>query len=113
MSQHFAEAIVFKESTGERPRDLIFAFSTDGISRDPDDITLKNLKIETLQYVKNSLAYRIYKQGKLKTAVDILQSFYKNDDTVTIKSKENSIIKRVALKIRLLGNFEELISKNE
>ena len=99
-------------STGERPRDLIFVFSTHGISRDPEDIKLKNLKLETLQYVNNPVAYRIYKQGKPETAVGILQSVNENDDTVMIKSKENSMIKRPVLKIRPLENFKGGRSKN-
>uniref|UniRef100_A0A0N5BC97 Integrase catalytic domain-containing protein n=1 Tax=Strongyloides papillosus TaxID=174720 RepID=A0A0N5BC97_STREA len=99
-------------STGERPRDLIFAFSTHGISRDPEDIKLKNLKLETLQYVNNPVAYRIYKQGKPETAVGILQSVNENDDTVMIKSKENSMIKRPVLKIRPLEIFKGGRSKN-
>uniref|UniRef100_A0A0N5C5V0 Integrase catalytic domain-containing protein n=1 Tax=Strongyloides papillosus TaxID=174720 RepID=A0A0N5C5V0_STREA len=84
-------------STGERPRDLIFAFST---------------HLETLQYVNNPVAYRIYKQGKPETAVGILQSVNENDDTVMIKSKENSMIKRPVLKIRPLENFKGGRSKN-
>uniref|UniRef100_A0A0N5BJI2 Integrase catalytic domain-containing protein n=1 Tax=Strongyloides papillosus TaxID=174720 RepID=A0A0N5BJI2_STREA len=98
--------------TDERPRDLIFAFSTHGISRDSEDIKLKNLKLETLQYVNNPVAYRIYKQGKPETAVGILQSVNENDDTVMIKSKEYSMIKRPVLKIRPLENFKGGRSKN-
>uniref|UniRef100_A0A0K0FTB0 Uncharacterized protein n=1 Tax=Strongyloides venezuelensis TaxID=75913 RepID=A0A0K0FTB0_STRVS len=83
-------------STDERARDLIFAFSTHSTSRDSEDVNLNNLKIETLQYVNNPVAYRIYRQGKPETAVDILQSVNKNDDTVMIMLKKNSMIKRAS-----------------
>uniref|UniRef100_A0A0K0FJ62 Uncharacterized protein n=1 Tax=Strongyloides venezuelensis TaxID=75913 RepID=A0A0K0FJ62_STRVS len=113
MSQHFAKRIVFKEGTDERPIDLIFAFSIHDILRDSEDVKMKNSKIEILQYINNSVSYRTYKQGKLETAVGSLQSVNKNDNTVMIKSKKNSMIKRLVLEIRSLKNFEVERSKNE
>uniref|UniRef100_A0A0K0FQ31 RT_RNaseH domain-containing protein n=1 Tax=Strongyloides venezuelensis TaxID=75913 RepID=A0A0K0FQ31_STRVS len=82
-----------------------------------------NIVITALHAIQNQLDclintnrvnnFKIYKQGKPETAVGILQSVNKNNDTVMIKSKENSMIKRSVLKIRPLENFEEGRSKNE
>uniref|UniRef100_A0A0K0FIL3 Integrase catalytic domain-containing protein n=1 Tax=Strongyloides venezuelensis TaxID=75913 RepID=A0A0K0FIL3_STRVS len=88
--------------TGERPRDLIFVFSIHSTSRDSEDMTLKNLKIETLQYINDPAAYKIYKQGKPETAISILQSVNENDGTVKIKSKKSLMIKKPVLKIKPL-----------
>uniref|UniRef100_A0AAF5I4F9 Uncharacterized protein n=1 Tax=Strongyloides stercoralis TaxID=6248 RepID=A0AAF5I4F9_STRER len=87
-------------STGEKPKDLIFAFSTTGESYDPEDVVLRKLKLETLQFVNNPVAFRNMKQGKPETDVGIFKKIAKNRELVEIQTKDKSIVKKPIRKIR-------------
>uniref|UniRef100_A0A0K0ELQ0 Integrase catalytic domain-containing protein n=1 Tax=Strongyloides stercoralis TaxID=6248 RepID=A0A0K0ELQ0_STRER len=87
-------------STGEKPRDLIFAFAQQGESFDPEDVKLRNLKVETLKLINNPVAFRQMRQGKPEVAVGILKDVNMKNDTVDIKASDKALVKRSVLKIR-------------
>ncbi|CEF60588.1 Integrase, catalytic core domain and Ribonuclease H-like domain-containing protein [Strongyloides ratti] len=93
-------------STGERPRDVIFAFSLNGEKMDEDEIRLRKLKMEIIQNVNNPVVYRKMNKGKPKNAMGILKSVNVEGDTVNIEEDNNHIIRRPILKIRTFNSKE-------
>uniref|UniRef100_A0A0K0EPP5 Integrase catalytic domain-containing protein n=1 Tax=Strongyloides stercoralis TaxID=6248 RepID=A0A0K0EPP5_STRER len=87
-------------STGEKPRDLIFAFAQQGESffyQIPEEMGRIYI---TQRLINNPVAFRQMRQGKLEVAVGILKDVNMKNDTVDIKASDKALVKRSVLKIR-------------